>query len=420
MKRLISALLASAMLLSLTACTSKKTDTEATAAPAEEQAAFTPALDTDTAATLYFEGNWGNFEALDQVALDFQKYYPNVEVVYEQLSDYRADLANKFATGEGIDLFMAGWWDTAYTPNQDIIDNAEDLSGAGLDLSSLNADMLAAGQADGAQTMVPIYLETFGYMINVDLFKAAGAEVPTTYEEMLAACEKLKAAGYEQPIFANAKYFGKTYVGYFMDQRANGSDAQQALTDTLAKADEFAATGYVSFDADTLEDSYNAVILRFFEGDIPIVPFPAGQFSGTKKREAKSEAFTAKPFEYAFIPAACGDTNSAYICQCGSIFVGVYKDSKQLDLANEFLRFLLTDDEMLVMQQIKNMPTANVNNGMANFPYLKAAELKYAAAEGVTSVDDEYAIETLNLYSAAGDHTAETEKLTDMMTNGIG
>ena len=39
MKRLISALLASAMLLSLTACTSKKTDTEATAAPAEEQAA---------------------------------------------------------------------------------------------------------------------------------------------------------------------------------------------------------------------------------------------------------------------------------------------------------------------------------------------------------------------------------------------
>ena len=438
MKKLFALLLAAAMLLALAACGAEQTET---AAPAEEtgeaeaaeteaeaepeqtaaaEEGFVPALDTDTEATLYFVGSWGNFEALDQVALDFQQYYPNVEVVYTKLDDYRNDLANRFVTGEEIDLFMLSWWAEEYSLNQNIIDNAEDLNETGIDFSNINADMLQTGQVNGAQTVMPLYLESYGYMVNLDIFEQTGIAVPTTYDELISACEALVEAGYEQPIYMDASHYGRSFVGYYLQQLQSGSDEQTALDSAAALADELIGTGYVTDEGDTLEDTYNAMILRFFEGDIPVMVMPAGQYSGTAKREAKSDAFQENPFEYAFIPAPFEDDGNAYIAQLGSIYMGVYKDSAQLDLANEFLRFMLTDEEMLVLQEIKNMPTANVNNGMQNFPYLAAAEPVYSTADGITAFDEAAALNALSEYAVGGDHTAMNETLADQLENGIG
>ena len=416
MKKFTVILLALAMLLSLSACGAEKTET-GTAAPAEQ--GFTPALDTDTAATLNFVGNWGNFEALDQVALDFQKVYPNVEVIYTYLGDYRNDLANRFATGEEVDLFMAAWWDTEYTLNQNIIDNAEDLNASGIDFSNLNAELLASGQANGAQTVVPVYLTCWGAVANLDLLESAGVAVPSTWQELLDACAALAGAGYEQPIYVNSSQYGRTFTGYYMLRRIAGSDELTALDETVARADELAAAGYVSAEGDTLEDNYNAMILRFFEGDIPFMPISTSNYSGTAKREAKSEAFTATPFRYTFIPMSYDESGRALIDQLGTVYVGVYKNSANLELANEFLRFLLTDEEMLVLETVKNMPTANSSNGMDLFPYLKSAQLFYNSEDGISSLDEERAINVLGQYSIGGDHSAMTEKMNEYLEKGI-
>ena len=45
----------------------------------KESADFTPKLDTEKKIVLNTSGFFGNFEALDQVTNDFNKYYPNVE-----------------------------------------------------------------------------------------------------------------------------------------------------------------------------------------------------------------------------------------------------------------------------------------------------------------------------------------------------
>ena len=450
MKKLTALLLTTAMTLSLTACgagsgeaaskdaaaqenqndaakdenpgtaeTAETADADEQTAESTDESGFVPALAGDTAGTLNFVGSWGNFEALDQVALDFQQYYPDVEVVYTKLDDYRNDLANRFATGEEIDLFMGDWWDVEYPLNQNIIDNAADLSAAGLDLSSLEEDLLSAGAVDGAQLVVPIYQQSFGYMVNLDLFEAAGAEIPTTYTELQETCEKLSAAGYDKPIYINSSLFGRTFTGYYMEQKQAGGEDVAALDNTIAKMDELFASGYVNDEGDTLEDSYNAMILRFFEGDIPLQSISLNNYSGTAKREAKSEAFTAQPFRYTYIPAPYGEENRAYINQLGTIYVGIYKNSNQQELADEFLRFMLTENEMSTLSSIKNMPTANGSAGLENFPYLQNAEKFYNTGEGLSSIDEERILNVLSIYRGGADHTDMYDKMNDYIENGL-
>ena len=456
MKRLIAVMISALMMLSLAACGSTNTGTEqnseksaaAVSEPSEaaaEEAAeeetkessavsedeesenepqdsaegFVPALDTQIEATINFVGSWGNFEALDQVAIDFQQYYPNVEVVYTKLDDYRNDLANRFATGEEIDLFMTDWWDIAYPANLNIAENAENLNGVGIDFSNIEADLLSAGEYNGAQVMVPVYMMNWGYMVNLDIFEAAGAEVPTTYDELLAACEKLAEAGYEQPIYVNTSQFARTFTGYYMEQRLAGNDENASLENTIAAIDGLVDTGYVSREGDDLEDNYNAIILKFFEGETPMVPISTNNFSGTQKREGKSEEFTAEPFSYAFIPAPYTETNSTFIDQLGSVYIGVYKDSQQIDLANEFLRFMLSDEEMTELKNIKNMPSSNIYNGLEGFTYLDAAERFYLDEEGISSLDEEYILNVLTLYGTENYHDEMLAKMNDYLENGF-
>jgi hypothetical protein len=62
---------------------------------------------------------------------------------------------------------------------------------------------------------------------------------------------------------------------------------------------------YDYFDKKTCEeisDDYESIIFRFFEGDIPMMVAQGDIASGTGKREAMSEAFTAHPFKYSLHP----------------------------------------------------------------------------------------------------------------------
>ena len=416
MKKFTVILLALAMLLSLSACGAEKTET-GTAAPAEQ--GFTPALDTSAKATLYVVGGWGNFEALDQVALDFKNYYPDVDVVYTKLDNTREDMANRFATGEEINLFICDWWDIANVTNTEILLNAEDLNQAGIDFSNLNAELLKTGEYDGQQVMLPIYLQIMGYMVNLDLLESAGVEVPTDYSSLVSAAGQLTEAGYEKPIYIDSGHYNRTFVAYYLQQLINGEEDKAALDDTLAKMGALYEAGYINEEGNTLEDTYNAMILRFFEGDVPIQIIPTGNFCGTAKREAKSEAFTASPFRYEFVPMAFEDNGAAYVNQTGSLYIGVYKNADDLELTNEFLRFMFTDSEMAVLRNIKKMPTSNQNNGLEGFPYISWDRLIYVTEEKITAEDEEIANSALKLYEVGSENSAVYERLEYLNQNGI-
>ena len=78
--------------------------------------------------------------------------------------------------------------------------------------------------------------------------------------------------------------------------------------------------------------------------------------SGTAKRESKSEAFSAKPFKYNFYIAPSGD-DGGYYMDSVSIMFCVNKNSQNLDMTNEFMRFLTSEKELGLMAEKKRLIT---------------------------------------------------------------
>ena len=103
-----------------------------------------------------------------------------------------------------------------------------------------------------------------------------------------------------------------------------------------------------------IENNYDAVILRFFEGDVPMMTASGDTVSGTAKRESRSEAFAANPFSYTFVPIPMSDDGATFL-DMSNLQFSVNKDSENLDMANEFMRFLITSEELSNMAQLKGL-----------------------------------------------------------------
>ena len=76
--------------------------------------------------------------------------------------------------------------------------------------------------------------------------------------------------------------------------------------------------------------------------------------SGTQKRESMSEAFTAAPFSYSFYPVPSTE-DGGYFLNSVSLCFSVNKNSKNLAVSNEFMRFLICADELNSMANGKRM-----------------------------------------------------------------
>ena len=78
--------------------------------------------------------------------------------------------------------------------------------------------------------------------------------------------------------------------------------------------------------------------------------------SGTKKRESQSVAFTASPFSYTFAPIPMTD-DGGYFIDSPSVEFSVNKTCDNLAMTNEFMRFLLTNEELNKMASVKRLVT---------------------------------------------------------------
>ena len=105
-----------------------------------------------------------------------------------------------------------------------------------------------------------------------------------------------------------------------------------------------------------ISDNYTQVILRFFEGDIPMMICTGDTVSGTGKRESQSEAFSKAPFAYSFAPIPLSEAGG-YFIDSPSIQFSVNKTCENLDMANEFMRFLVSRRELNEMASVKRLVT---------------------------------------------------------------
>ena len=396
MKKLLAILLLACLLLTLlAACGKKKGD----------DAPFEPALDTTTSCSITVAGSYDNFEALEAEFERFKAYYPNVRLRYVKLDDYDNTLAAALEGNDKPNIFFSNAGMIGNKKYDSVFAHMEDLSDPAL---RLNLNCIRSGlinrDAENRVQMVPIFSRTYGMLVNYDLFKREGLSVPTTWEELTTVCAAFKSKGYASPMMGYSKKSSSCLmytVAYPMFAAALADDpdalskanalnpaAGEYMRPALEAVKRLIDSGCVNLDeCDLIENNYEKVILRFFEGDVPMMICAGDTVSGTKKRESKSEAFQNAPFEYAFEPIPLTE-DGGYFIDSPSVEFSVNKDCDNLDMTNEFMRFLLSKKELNQMASVKRLvtPTADLSFDALYAPFGKVPASRTISPEmiGVT------------------------------------
>ena len=338
------------------------------------QSGFVPKLDKTTSCVINIVGTYSNFEALEAEFDRFNEYYPDVELKYTKIDDYNNSIATVLNGKDAPNIFFSFSWMTGNSAYDSVFEHMENLADAslGLDLNCIRPGLLNR-DAQGRVLTVPIFSTSYGMLINDDLFKKEGLNVPTTMQELLNVCSAFREKGYASPMMG----YSKKNSGCFMNTIAYpifaGTLAQNPEIVTLANQCDPAAGEYMRSSLNTLSqlistgcinleecnkisDNYTAVILRFFEGDVPMMICTGDTVSGTGKRESQSQAFQDNPFSYSFVPVPT-TANGGYFLDSPSVQFSVNNACQNLDMTNEFMRFLITKTELNQMASIKRLIT---------------------------------------------------------------
>ena len=380
MKKLLCIILLICTFALLTACGEKT--------PEAVDEGFKPALDTETECKITVAGSYDNFEALEAEFDRFNEFYPNVQLSYVKLDDYRNMLGTVLGSNDKPNIFFSYTWMIGNDQYKMVVDHMEDLSDSalGLDLSCIRPGLINHDAQDRVM-LAPVFSRTYGMLVNNDLFEKEGLSIPATWTELMKVCEEFRNKGYSSPMMgyslkSSSSFMNTVAYPLFTATLSENPDALLKANKLDPSAGEYMRPALETVEklmqnncidlneCDKIEDNYTKVILRFFEGDVPMMICAADTVSGTKKRESQSEAFTKTPFNYTFAPIPLTEEGS-YFIDSPSIEFSVNKDCDNLDMTNEFMRFLITKDELNQMASVKRLvtPTSDLSLDSVYAPF---------------------------------------------------
>ena len=164
----------------------------------------------------------GYKEVIDRFNEEYDGKY-HVTPITTNLEEYDGKLNALIAAGQTPDVYICN-----PGPNMDVYVNA----GAAADLTDILENQEADWYAsftdgifermtyDGKIMAVPTNFAAACVYYNTEMFADAGVEVPTTYDELIAACQKLQDAGYT-PISCSAgtAWCLSMIAGYLCDRQ---------------------------------------------------------------------------------------------------------------------------------------------------------------------------------------------------------
>lgn len=179
--------------------------------------------------------------ALKQVAKDYTALHPETTVEIEIIADggtyaqnwktkmaanrkTAADIIHTNLMGDEAEFTTKGWFtaldglineQNPYNDNKKVRD--------AIDAKYVNMAMNATGKT----AHLPFDLVGLSLYYNKDIFKKVGIKAPTTYQELINVCQKLKDAGYENPI--GATVFADWMKSSMMDS-ANRAMIEKMIT----------------------------------------------------------------------------------------------------------------------------------------------------------------------------------------------
>ena len=193
MKKFVALLLALVMACSLAACGGSSTP--ATPASSDSSSAGSETVELNVIAAQYGQNTnawWDNF------VKEFKSEYPNIDLTVEVVSwnDIYTKVNTRIANGQApdilnIDVFADYQADGLLLPAKDFVSEET--------YAKMYPAFLEQSNVDGTIWAIPDLASARAMYYNADILEAAGVEVPTTWEELTAACEAIKA--YDSSIY---------------------------------------------------------------------------------------------------------------------------------------------------------------------------------------------------------------------------
>lgn len=370
-KKIVSVLLCAAMVATMAVgCGGKKTDGDSGSSKGGDK--------------LVYWAMWSEDEPQAKVIKDaIAKYTKDtgvkVDVQFKGRNGQREGLQPALDAKQNIDLFdedvnrVNGTWGKYL---MDLEDMAKDYEAEHGNETLFKIARNAYGQThDGDDTLhtIPYQPSIFGFFYNKTLFDKAGVEgVPTTWEEMDAACAKLKEAGIT-PITADDAYM-TSFIGMHL-ARYIGQDGVKSLVTGEASNDvtvtwdnpkvlaaaesfaDFADKGYFSKNIAT--NKYPAgQNQEFAPGEAAIVI--CGSWLPNEAKESVADDLEWGYFNYPSVPDGTDDSTANNIAN--QVFA-INKDSKMADEAFELITYITTGEfDKKMTEEALCIPTDKANS----------------------------------------------------------
>ena len=172
---------------------------------------------------------------IEESVEEYHKLHPNVTIEQDGVTgeQYKTKIKTAFAAGEAPDIaymFSGGSFVKPYIDAGYLLPIDEYLSEE--TKTKILPGMIDQGTFDGKVYALPTITFLANLYCNTQMFEDAGAKIPTTWDELLDACEKLNAAGYT-PILMGEKdrWPGMYWYDILAARTAGNAAIEEAFAD---------------------------------------------------------------------------------------------------------------------------------------------------------------------------------------------
>lgn len=370
-----------------------------------------------------FKGGYG-IDFFEKAAKEYEAAHPGKRIkvwgnprIWEQLRPL-------FVAGTPPDLTWPGWgmdyWPLVYEKKVIALDQYLDgppYEGQGTWRETFEPSLLALGQYEGKQYMLPYFFSISGWWYDKALFAKHGWQPPRTWSELLTLCAKIKAAGIA-PITYQGKYPYYAIAGFLVpwaishggmqvfDDCQNlvpGAWKSPSMLEAARRIKRLMDLGYFQKGANGM--SHTEAQMEFITGRAAMIP------CGTWLHSEMREQLPASGFEMEFfLPPVLDDGKG----DPTAVSIGVEPwviptDGKNRDLAVSFYKYLTTPAKARQFVEQKGTLMAVKGSDEAKMPsYLKAPAAAFRSAR-VT-----YSSEYAQWYPALG--KASQDAMSALMT----
>ena len=184
---------------------------------------------------------------LNKVVADYEKLHPDIDIVVSSAANdpYKEKIKVVMGSNNPPDIMFSwvGDFTNRFVRAGLLLDITNEFESDPTWQKSLMPAMVKPFYTDGKLYGLPFRLDAKVFFYNKDIFNKYSIEIPTTWDEFIAVCDKLKKAGVTPIAYGNQELWPSShYIGTF-NMRLVNNDVR--LKDYNPAAGEFTDPGYV-------------------------------------------------------------------------------------------------------------------------------------------------------------------------------